>query len=93
MNKNTARNKRLNRKEVRTGAKEVISQSPRRNMEMRVLRNTEGGAAYSATVHVPIVKERDVRHKNHGYLLKDEHEENQYRDFVKRGVVSRPTIG
>jgi hypothetical protein len=93
MNKNTARNKRVNRKEVRTGTRDVISQNPRRNMEMRVLRNTDGSAAYSATVHVPIVKERDVRHKNHGYLLKDEYENNQYQPFTKQGVVARPTIG
>ena len=49
----------------------VISESPARNMQQKVLCNTAGGAGSSATVHVLIDETRPVRYKNHG----------QYKDF------------
>lgn len=51
----------------------VVSASPRRNMQMRVLHNENGnGGKSSLTVHEPIRGDRPVRFKGHGYIFKDE---------------------
>jgi hypothetical protein len=47
----------------------VVSASPNRNMQMRVLQNkNEDSKTSSFTVHEPINKDRFVTHPNHEYM-------------------------
>ena len=55
MNKGSKRKKMLVRKDVRTGAKSVISQNTKRGMQEVVLINEDDkGRKYSVTRHEPI---------------------------------------
>jgi hypothetical protein len=51
------------------GANGVVSDSPRRNMQMAVYINKdESGRKTSLTVHEPITKARPITFTNHGYM-------------------------
>lgn len=63
---------------ARRGASGVVSVNESRNTQMRVLQNADGG---TLTSHEPINKSVPVRHKGHGYLIQDEHKNNQYRQL------------
>jgi hypothetical protein len=56
MNKNTRRKKKLAQKSVKTGDREIISQSKSRNLQMRVMKNPES----SVTVFEPIDKTQPI---------------------------------
>ena len=67
----------------------VVSSSRKRNMAMKVLLNLdERGKRASLTVHEPLDKSAYVGFKGHGYLRKDERNNNQYRQWKKD--TSRP---
>jgi len=67
----------------------IVSSNRSRNMAMKVLLNAdEKGKHASATVHEPLDRTEFVRFKGHGYLRKDERENNQYRQWKKDS--SRP---
>ena len=58
----------------------VVSSNPARNTQMRELQNhNENGYGQSVTVHDSINRNQFVTHKGHGYLVKDERDNNQYR--------------
>jgi ribosomal protein L34E len=60
VNKNTRRLKMANRKSVRTGKKEVVSQNVRDNTQMIICHEVDanGKVVGSITRHIPITKER-----------------------------------
>ena len=56
MNKNTKLRRKLARKSVKTGDKSIISQSPARNLQMKVMKNPES----SITIFEPIDKTQPI---------------------------------
>ena len=57
---------------ARPNGEGVINATPRRNMQMRVLQNSNGnGGKDSITVHEPIDKGRFVVHPNHEYIRRE----------------------
>ena len=87
-NKNTLRKRQT---KIRTGGAGVISSSPKRNMQMRVLHNTDAnGRKDSMTVHEPIRKDSYVKFANHKYMREDPRG-NHYRQWKSDSSV--PTVG
>jgi hypothetical protein len=75
MNKNSRSRKRAAAK-IKPNKDGVVSANPRRNMQMKVLRNKgEDGKSASLTVHVPMDENRFVTYPNHNYMA----EQNRYK--------------
>lgn len=71
MNNNTKSKSKLThvRKAKRTGAAELVSSNPRRNMAMRVFHNVDAhGCKSSITRHEPLNPQRFVTPINHKYI-------------------------